>query len=369
MNNFDRPLFWTFVGLTVFGLIMMSSMSVASSLEVAGNTSYYFWRHLIYILLGIPVFLLACWFPFGWIKRLSVVFYLATTMVLLFTLWFGEDLGTSARSWLLIGNFSFQPVELTKLSIVIILATVFSRGERFVNDFQSGFLTFCLLVGIPSVLIILQPDFGSLFVVLLIASSVYFIAGANLKHFALGALLAFLAGIIASLSNAYVGQRFAVFLNPDLDPLGAGFQVKQALIAIGSGGFFGRGFHNSIQKFDYLPEVQSDTIFAAIAEELGFVRILILLIAYGIIAWRGALIFQRSTDEFARLVAFGLTSWIVGQAAINIAVNLALFPNTGITLPLISYGGTSLWATFVAVGILLQISAQIQTHRKKHLWR
>ncbi|NCP67854.1 putative lipid II flippase FtsW [bacterium] len=365
MNQLDKGLFFAFIGLTLFGLIMMSSMSVAGSFEITGRNDFYFLRHMFYIVLGVPIFLIAFKFPYDTLRKISPVLFIFAITLLLLVLVIGQDFGTAAKSWLKVGPISFQPTEVAKLAIVIFLAAVYSSGKNDVDSLQGGFMPFVFVLGIPAILIMAQPDFGSLMVITTVCGVMYFVAGANLKHY-LGAIIAGLVGAtIVVLTNPYIAKRFAVFMNPELDPLGAGFQMKQALIAIGSGGWFGRGFQNSIQKFDYLPEVQSDTIFSAIAEELGFIRILCLLGIYFFIAHRGFFIARNAPDQFTQLLAVGLTTWIVGQAFINIAVNLALFPNTGITLPLLSYGGTSLWATFAAMGILLHISGNIKTTARK----
>ena len=361
MNQIDKGLFFAFIGLTLFGLVMMSSMSVAGSFEITGRNDYYFLRHMMYIVMGVPIFLIAFKFPYDVLRKISPVVFIFAITLLLLVLVIGQDFGTAAKSWLKVGPLSFQPTEVAKLAIVIFLAAVYSSGKNDVDSFQGGLMPFAFVLGVPAILIMAQPDFGSLMVISTVAGVMYFVAGANFKHFFGGIILAVIGAAIAIMSNPYIAKRFAVFMNPDLDPLGAGFQVKQALIAIGSGGWFGRGFQNSIQKFDYLPEVQSDTIFAAISEELGFVRILCLLGIYFYIAHRGFIITRNAPDKFTQLLAVGLTTWVVGQAFINIAVNLALFPNTGITLPLLSYGGTSLWATFAALGILLHISGNIKT--------
>lgn len=365
MNQIDKGLFFAFVGLTLFGLVMMSSMSVAGSFEITGRNDYYFLRHMMYIVLGIPIFLIAYKFPYDTLRKISPVLFIFAITLLLLVLVIGQDFGTAAKSWLKVGPLSFQPTEVAKLAIVIFLAAVYSSGKNDVDTLQGGFMPFIFILGVPALLIMAQPDFGSLMVISTVAGVMYFVAGANLKHYLGGILAAVIGAALVILTNPYIAKRFQVFMNPELDPLGAGFQVKQALIAIGSGGWFGRGFQNSIQKFDYLPEVQSDTIFAAISEELGFVRILCLLGVYFYIAHRGFFVARNAPDEFTRLLAVGLTTWIVGQALINMAVNLALFPNTGITLPLLSYGGTSLWATFVAFGVLLHISANMKTSTRR----
>jgi cell division protein FtsW len=170
------------------------------------------------------------------------------------------------------------------------------------------------------------------------------------------------------LTKKYIKNRFLAFLDPSTDPLNIGYQIKQALIAVGKGGWFGAGFGKSVQKFGYLPEVQSDTIFAAIAEEFGFIRTLCFLAIFLYIAYRGFRIAKKAPDDFSRLVAVGITVWLVGQSLINIAVNLSLLPLTGLTLPFVSYGGTSLITAFIALGILLNISryADTATARVSH---
>jgi len=189
----------------------------------------------------------------------------------------------------------------------------------------------------------------------------FFAAGGGVFHILGGALSASIIAYPIIMSKEYIRNRFLAFLNPEIDPLNIGFQIKQALIAIGSGGIFGVGFGKSIQKFGYLPEVQGDTIFAATAEELGFIRIAILVIAYLIIAWRGYNIAMKTSDRFSMLVATGITSWFIFQSIINMGVNLALLPLTGLTLPFISYGGSSLLVNMLGAGILLNISRYAQT--------
>ncbi|MCF7831118.1 putative lipid II flippase FtsW [Candidatus Gracilibacteria bacterium] len=368
MQSIDRGLFIATAGLTIFGLVMMSSMSIAGSFEVTGQNDFYFWRHFWHILIGIPIFITALKIPCENLKRLSALIFLLSIILLILTITIGQDYGTAAKLWLKIGPLSLQPVEAVKLASVIFLAAIFSSGKNDATTLQGGFLPFTVILGIPALLLVIQSDFGSLLVLIITAAAVYFTAGANLKHF-LGGIGVFLFGAaIITFTTPYILHRVKVFLDPSLDPLNTGFQVKQALIAIGSGGLFGRGFQNSIQKFDYLPEVQSDTIFSAISEEMGFFRILILIGAYLYIAHRGYLIAKKAPDEFTKLLAVGITTWITGQAFINIAVNLALLPNTGITLPLISYGGSSLLMTLAGLGILLHISSSVHKKIKKRYY-
>jgi len=365
MQELDKGLFGAFAILTLFGLIMMSSISVAGSFDVTGRNDYYFWRHFIYILIGIPVFFVALKVPSDNIRRMALPIFFSSILLLLLVLTIGKNFGTAAQSWLKVGPFSFQPTEFVKISTAIFLAAIFSSGRNDAQSFEKGFIPFAIVSGIPVLLIAGQPDFGSIFVLCLIVASIYFVAGANLKHFLGGIIFTLCTFLIIVLTTPYIKKRVQVLLNPELDPLGAGFQVKQGLIAIGSGGLFGRGFHNSIQKFDYLPEVQSDTIFSAISEEMGFFRILILIGIYIFVGYRGLIIARNAKSEFAQLLAIGLTVFIVGQAFVNIGVNLAILPNTGITLPLISYGGSSLLASFTAFGLLLNISSGEKNKKRK----
>ena len=200
----------------------------------------------------------------------------------------------------------------------------------------------------------------TILVIIAIAAVMFFIAGGNLLHLLLGGTLAGLFGLPIILNQGYIRDRFVAFISPtDLTIAESiGFQIKQALIAIGSGGAFGVGYGKSIQKFGYLPEVQADMIFAAMAEELGFLRLLIVLTMYGLLVYRGYRIAQQAPDRFGFLVAAGITTWVAFQSLINMAVSLSLFPLTGLTLPFISYGGSSMLTNLVAVGILLNISEE-----------
>lgn len=364
-NSFDRGIFFSMVGLTIFGLVMMSSMSIASSFEVTGKNDFYFWRHFFHIIISIPLFVIAFKFPYEQLRKISPLCYIAGVVLLLLTLVLGNSYGTAAKSWLDIG-VAIQPVEFMKPAIIVFLAAIFSSGRYYAHSLPYGLIPFCIVLGIPAILIILQPDYGSLLVIVVTACSIFFMAGASLKHMLGGMIFGSLATIFVVFQNEYILHRVKVFFNPDLDPLNTGFQVKQALIAIGSGGIFGKGFQNSIQKFDYLPEVQSDTIFSAIAEEMGFVRIILLISVYLYIGYRGFKVAKQAPNEFTQLCAIGLTTWIVGQAFINIAVNMALLPNTGITLPLISAGGSSLISTIIGFGLLLHISQYSQAKKRKH---
>ncbi len=360
-------------GLVVFGLIVISSVSVFESYQItsimvkkglreAPSNDFYLWKHVTRVFLAIPLWIISIYIPYKWWRKIALPLFALSLilMILLFLPGIGANYGT-ATSWIsLKGLPSIQPAEFAKLGLILYLAIWMEKKEQEVETFQHGFLPFVILMSTVVVLLALQPDFGSVLVITTIAASMFFVAGGNILHLILGGFLASLMAWPIILSKDYIKNRFLAFINPEIDPLNVGFQIKQALIAIGSGGLFGVGFGQSMQKFGYLPEVQGDTVFSAAAEELGFMRIAVIVGVYLVIAYRGYKIANHAPDRFSMLVATGITSWMVFQAFINIGVNIAILPLTGITLPFISYGGSSLIMTLVATGILLNISKYVQ---------
>jgi cell division protein FtsW len=361
--------------LTVFGLAMIASVSVFESYQLterltekglmdSPSNSYFLWRSSIHVFFGLIAMLFMAAIPYRTWERLAPVLFLGTIFLLLlvFIPGLGNDYG-SAHSWLQVFGFSIQPSEFLKLTMIFYLALWLQKREQLVGTFKEGFIPFGTLLVLSTFLVAVQPDLGSFLVLSAIAITMFFIAGGNIFHLLLGGSLAGVLGIPVILSQEYVRNRFDAFftllMNPD-DPSireGAGYQIIQAIIAIGSGGPFGVGYGKSIQKFGYLPEVQADMIFSAMAEELGFFRILIILVMYGILIVRGYKIAREAPDRFGFLVATGVTTWLAVQSILNIAVNLSLFPLTGLTLPFISAGGSSLMTTLIGIGILLNISS------------
>ncbi|MBI5422169.1 cell division protein FtsW [Candidatus Peregrinibacteria bacterium] len=374
-GSFDIPLAVVFFALMFFGVVMISSVSVYQSYQITNamaikglisepNNSFYLWRHMWRALISIPACILMIYFPLNaWKKMALPLFVLAIALLLsLFLPGVGANYGTST-SWISISFLpSLQPAEFVKLALIFYLAVWMEKRQELVQSFQYGFIPFTILLSLVVVLLALQPDFGSVLVISTIATLMFFAAGGNIFHIFAGGLMAAVMAYPIIMSKPYIRNRFMVFFDPSIDPLNISFQIKQALIAIGSGGMFGVGFGKSIQKFGYLPEVQGDTIFAAASEELGFVRIVILLAAFFFIAYRGYSIANRAPNRFAMLVAVGITSWFVFQAIINIGVNTSLLPLTGLTLPFISYGGSSLIANMMAAGILLNISRYAESN-------
>ena len=362
------------LGLSLFGLAMIASVSVYQSYQLtqrfvesgtweAPSNSFYLWRSFVHMLAALLGLGFTSIVPYHfWQKHARTLVLL--NMGLLLTLYIpglGNEYGT-ARSWLHLGFFSLQPSEFLKLTLIFYMAVWLQKKESSIATFQEGFIPFVILLCISTFFVAIQPDLGSFLVFSVMCTTMFFVAGGNIAHLLLGAASAGLLGLPVILNKEYVRNRFTVFLHILFHPddltyrEGIGFQVYQALIAIGSGGLFGVGYGKSIQKFGYLPEVQSDTIFAAMAEELGFLRLLIVLGLYGIFVYRGLRVARNAPDRFGLLVATGITTGIAFQTLLNICVNLSLFPITGLTLPFISYGGSSLLTTLCGVGILLNIS-------------
>jgi len=327
--------------------------------ERASN-SYYLWTHLRHLVMGLVIFIVFAKIPYLTWRRFAPIIFGLAIFLLMAVLMMGVEFG-GARSWLIIGGFSFQPSEFAKLALILYLSSWLDKREMEVSTFEHGFLPFVFLMGVTAMFLAMQPDYGSLLVTVFIASSIYFVAGANIAHILLGMIMAGFGMVFVVLLKPHVMDRFTSFLEQGNDALGAGYQLANSLVAIGSGGLFGMGFGKSVQKFGYLPEVQSDSIIAAVAEELGFLKILLFLSIFLIIAWRGYKTSEETSERFGKLVATGITSWIIFQAIINIAVNIGLFPITGITLPFISYGGTSLMMLLAASGILVNISSSHKT--------
>ena len=377
-HPFDPVLGITIIGLAIFGLVMISSASVYESYQVyvrdgvdcglldANCNDFYFWRQVRNILIAIPFGFIAAAIPYLFWRKAAIGMFVGSVILLiaLFLPGMSTGWGTS-RSWLNIPILSsIQPVEIAKLGLIFYLARWMEGRRDTIATIENGFIPFAVILGIVAFLLVLQPDFGSTLVITLIATSIYFAAGARVKHIAVGGIIAgSLAVLVVGIGGMdYVKDRFAAFLDPSLDPEGIGFQIKQSLIAVGKGGFFGEGLEGATQRFGYLPEVQSDAIFAATGEAFGFFGSTIFTALFLLIAYRGFRIASAAPDRFGQLAAVGLSAALAGQAFVHIGVNIALLPYTGITLPFVSYGGSSLVASFVSAGILLNISRYSNVH-------
>jgi len=345
--------------IIIFGLVMLSSASSAISFQKFGDSNYYLKHQLISFVIGIIAFIFASKIDYKTWKKFAFPFLIIT--VLLLVLVFIPGIGFSyggAKRWIHLGNYLFQPTEVVKLTFLLYLATWLEKRGKNIHDFLYGFMPFIILMFIITFLVMLQPDLGTMTVIAVIAISTYYVAGASYSHLGLIALGGTAIFALLIKIAPYRVQRFTVFLNPQLDPQGVGYHINQALLAIGSGGLFGVGLGLSRQKFNYLPEAAGDSIFAIMAEELGFIVMVVLIILFLFFMYRGFKIARSSPDGFSRLLAAGITAWFSFQAFINIGSMTGILPLTGIPLPFISYGGSALIISMGAIGILTNISRQ-----------
>lgn len=354
----DKPLLYITLTLILSGLLILTSASMALSQSQFGTASYYALRQLLYgVLTGAALFLVSLHVPYRWWKKLALPLILLSflTLALLFIPQLSFSFGGATR-WLALGSLSFQPSEMLKLAFVIYLASWLDGRRREVASVSYGMIPFAIMLSIVGLFLIMQPDIGTLGVIAASALLLYFLGGG--RGYQIAALI--IAGLILLFILVqlapYRMDRIRVFLDPKADPQGAGYQINQAFIAIGSGGFFGGGFGKSVQKYQYLPEPMGDSVFAIYAEELGFIGAAGLIGLFGAFLWRGLYVARNARDTFGKLLAAGIVISVVVQAFINMAAISGLLPLTGIPLPFISYGGTSLAITLASIGILMNIS-------------
>ena len=352
----DRVLFGAVVVLLLFGLVMVYSASAVISQEQF-HTSYYFLiRQGIYAAIGLCLMAVMMNVDYRWLAKPTVIFpALAIQLILLLMVLFLDPTHNTHR-WLRVGPITFQPSELAKVIIVIFLAYFLEMRKGEVEDWKRTLLPIGLVVGADALLILKEPDFGTTLALCMIVAAMLFVSGLRLVYFGYATLAAFPMLLLLILDTSYRAKRIMAFLNPYADPLGKGFQIIQSYIAVGTGGIAGLGLMEGKEKLFFLPEPQTDFIFAVISEELGFIGAVIVIALFALILWRGLRVAARCSNDFGRLLAIGITVMIVGQALVNISVVIGLLPTKGIPLPLISYGGSSLVMTLFAVGILLNIS-------------
>ncbi|PIZ98620.1 MAG: stage V sporulation protein E [Candidatus Komeilibacteria bacterium CG_4_10_14_0_2_um_filter_37_10] len=354
----DYVLLFSIGLIIIFGLLMLSSASAVVAFEKYHN-SYYFVLGQLFkgILPGIILLFIGWRLPYTFWKKYSFLLFVASILFLVAV--FIPGLGVTinnSRSWIGFFGLTFQPAEIVKITFLIYLASwLEKRGEIGLRDLDSSTIPFLIMISLIAFLFIQQPDLGSLIVLLAISYIIYFIAGAPMKHLLIMALV----GIILMMGILVIKHpdRLQVFFS-DSGSSDESYQTDQIQIAIGAGGFWGQGLGHSKQKFRYLPEVQNDSIFAVIAEELGFIVSSLLILTYFLILSRGLKIARASPDAYGRLLATGITIWFLVQAMINFGGMLSVIPLTGLPLPFISYGGTSMAMTMFAFGILLNISQQ-----------
>ncbi|MBI4121673.1 MAG: FtsW/RodA/SpoVE family cell cycle protein [Candidatus Ryanbacteria bacterium] len=361
MKGVDRVLFWTVVSLVALGLLILASASIGYSIKRFGHPYYYLLRQII---LGVGGGTILFWvglrMPVSVYRRFAPQILIAGIILIGVALVQNATPHLDARRWIFVGQppfqLSFQPSEILKFGLVVYIAAWICAKRKELSTFTLGFLPFLLITGFAGIFLYAEPDIGTLGVVTMTALGIFLLGGGRTSQVALAVLLGVVVLGVIIYAEPYRRDRLFIFLNPDSDTQGAGYQINQARIAIGSGGLFGKGLGLSRQKYSYLPEPMGDSIFAVFAEEFGFLGVAVLIFGFLFFFFRGMLTAARAYDSFAQLLASGLTLLIITQVAINIGSLSGLLPLTGIPLPFISYGGTALASTLFEMGILLNIS-------------
>ena len=342
------------LGLVDFGLVMVYSASSGRAAVDAGDASYYLRRKAVYACLGLAALVFLSRLDFRRLRRVGGPLLVASFVLLAAVLAVGSSVN-GARRWLPLGPIECQPSEVAKIAIALWLAALLARG-RAPRSLPDLALPAGAVVLAACALVLLEPDLGTATAIVVMVAAMLVVAGSPLRVLA-GAAVVCLALVIAAIwLEPYRRARFLSFLDPWADPEGAGFQTVQAMIALGSGGFLGVGLGESVQKVYYLPEATTDMIFAIVGEELGFLGAAALVAAFVVFAFAGFAVAARCRDPFGKVLAAGLTALISGQALVNLSGVLGLAPLTGIPLPFVSYGGSSLVVTLACVGILLNIA-------------
>ncbi len=345
--------------LILFGLVMLASAGSFIGIQRYDDGYYFVKKQAISLVVGLIVGFVLYRIDYQRWWKWAVPFFIASLVGLFIVFLPGiGSLFLGARRWIHIGPAVFQPSEIMKLSLIVYLAAWFSQRERRLSDFQEGLIPFLVTLGSVAGLIILQPDLGTTMVIVLVGTVMFFVAGGATRHLASMVVIGVALLAIIIVVAPYRADRFTVFLNPNLDPQGIGYHIKQSALAIGSGGMFGLGLGHSRQKYNYLPEPAGDSIFAIMAEELGFIMVIFFVLTWLVVIFRGIAIARGAPDTFGKLLATGITAWLGLQAFVNMAALSGIAPLTGIPLPFMSHGGSSLIMNVAAVGILLNISTQ-----------
>lgn len=370
-RQIDYILLGTALALLLLGILLLSSVSAYVSQNNFGTPYYFLIHQLLYgFLPGLILIILILRISLETIKRWAP-FLLAANLILaamVFLPKIGSKHGGGTR-WLDLGFISFQPSEFLKLTFILYLASWLAgrtfrqkfKGMSPEKKFSSTLIAFLLITGLISLILYFQSDISTLGIIILSGVLMYFASGTPLWHTIL-IILTGIGGLISFIKLApYRLDRLSVFLNPGTDPMGKGFQIKQALIAVGSGGIFGLGLGMSRQKFGFLPQSMNDSIFAVFSEEIGFLGAVILIALFLIFFWRGIRIAKNATDKFSRFAALGISFWIIFQTFVNMSSMIGVFPLSGVPLPFFSYGGSHFIAEMASLGILLKIS-EIKYH-------
>ena len=356
-KHFDFYLFTAIIILILFGAIMIYSASSIWANYKFEDSFYYVKRQMIFIVLGIFLMITTSKIDYNiYYDKSNKILAICILLLILVLIPGIGSVRNGSRSWFGIGSLGIQPSEAAKLGMIIFTSKYLTNSSKFLKSYKYGVFPILGVLFLLFGLIMLQPDLGTGMILVVSIISLLFIAGVNMKFFIGGGILGLIGVIILIAIAPYRMDRITSFINPWNDPLGTGFQIIQSLYAIGPGGLLGRGYLNSIQKQFYLPEPQTDFIFSIIAEEFGIVGTIFVVFMFSFIIYRGIKIALRTKDSFAKYLAFGMSFQLAFQALMNLMVVIGMIPVTGVTLPFLSYGGSSLLITLVSMGIILNIS-------------
>ncbi len=354
----DKTLFTVTLLLVFVGLIMVFSASAVMAQERFGSPYTFLIKQIVWAVAGLVAMVVLMNFDYRRLKHPAIVFSLLGITTLLLLAVFFLDRSHNTHRWIRFRGFSLQPSEIAKPVLILFLAYFLENKLKSMDDWRHTLLPAAIPVALFAGLIVLEPDLGTAIACAAVAATILYVAGMRLRYFgyAIAASLLPLYLLIFRVQWRY--ERILAFLNPYSDPQGRGFHVIQSLIAVGTGGFAGVGLMEGKQKLFYLPEPQTDFVFAVLSEELGLIGSLIVVALFAVFLYRGLRVAFRTNDTFARFLALGVTAMVVIQAMMNISVVLALMPTKGIPLPFISYGGSSIFITLASVGVLLNITQQ-----------
>ena len=353
MRRFDLVLASSVILLSLFGLLMIYDASSYVAFRDFHDKYHYIKDQAVWLGLGYTALIFFSLFDYKKLYYFSIPILIGAIVLLVAVFVPGLTVyALGARRWVNFGFFVLQPAEFVKLALAVYLSAWFSKKE------QGRFLAFALLIGMVLGLVMLQPDTGTASIIMLEALVAYFLSGGSIMHFILAFPVLAAAGLVLVKLEPYRAARLATFLNPGGNLQSTSYHVRQILIALGSGGLTGLGIGNSLQKYAYLPENTTDSIFAIIAEEFGFIGSVVLILLFAVVIWRGFLIAAGARDTFGKLLAATIASYLGAQIVINLSAMTALIPLTGIPLPFISYGGSAFVVNMTAIGILLNISRQ-----------
>jgi cell division protein FtsW len=353
-RGLDLWLLAAVLGLLVIGTIQVFAASATMALDRIGDSTYFLKRQLVFATLGVGVLWLSAHTHYGWLRRAAYPLLLVAVLLLIAVLFFGTTFN-AAKRWLILGPISVQPVEIAKLALVTYLALSLAKKADRVKTFTVGFVPHLIVCGVMMALLIKQPDLGSAIILGATTLAMLFVAGTNLSYIVMAVLTAAPIAYHFIVGTPWRLQRFLAFLNPEAFSQTVAYQIVQAKIAIGSGGVTGTGLGQGRQQLGYMPEGHNDFIMASVGEELGFIGFALVLVLFAIIVWRGVRAALGARDVFASYLAFGITLGFALQALVNTAVVLGAMPAKGLTLPFVSYGGSSLLVSMYLAGILLSI--------------